>query len=151
MNCSFLLYDTPCARAHVRACMLSLNWFGRCTHNFLNIQCLVEVWEPNGSDDSFRISHLSFQEYFCAKSVVRSIAHGGLLSKHPPGKGPFDSIARRFAAAAQKPFVMGGDSGTTTSSSPARAPKTKGLSPQGVTSLLSRDRYQVSVSVGATA
>jgi serine protease inhibitor ecotin len=24
------------------------------------------VWEPQGADDSYRISHLSFQEYYCA-------------------------------------------------------------------------------------
>ena len=33
------------------------------------------VWEPEGTNDVFRISHLSFQEYLCASRVVEQMQH----------------------------------------------------------------------------
>ena len=35
------------------------------------------VWEPKGTADSYRISHLSFQEYFCASIIVRGPSAAG--------------------------------------------------------------------------
>ena len=31
------------------------------------------VWEPEGTNDVFRVSHLSFQEYLCASRLVEQI------------------------------------------------------------------------------
>ena len=41
-------------------------------------QFALIVWEPSGDSDSYRISHLTFQEYFAASVVAEmSIAAGG--------------------------------------------------------------------------
>ena len=53
------------------------------------------VWEPQGIADSYRISHLSFQEYFCASTVVRvePIAAGSNPAAWGAFTGMFDSIS----------------------------------------------------------
>jgi hypothetical protein len=53
------------------------------------------VWEPKGTADSYRISHLSFQEYFCASIIAREPSAAG--SSDSAAWGAFTGMFGRFS------------------------------------------------------